>query len=85
LIAMRWCNTAHAQVKSCVGNVAEWACILVVCVLALRKLRGLCGIVCGLPVYFWWSVDSYLKMVVLKAQGDAVWSVAWSLPFQPSF
>jgi hypothetical protein len=37
------------------------------CVLALRKLCGLSGIACGLPV-----AGQYLRMVVHAAQSDAV-------------
>lgn len=43
----------------------------VVCVLALRKLCGLSGIACELPVDFRWPVNTCLRMVVLEAQDDA--------------
>jgi hypothetical protein len=39
----------------------------VLCVSALRKLCGICGIAGGLPV-----ASQYLRTVVVEAQGDAV-------------
>jgi hypothetical protein len=37
----------------------------VVCVLALRKLCGLSGVACELPVDFQWPVTTCLRTVVL--------------------
>ena len=51
-----------------------------VCVLALRKLCVLIGIDCGLPVDIRWPVGTWLRMMVLEAQGGAVLGVAWPLP-----
>ena len=51
-----------------------------VCILALRKLRVLSGIDCGLPVDIRWPVDTWLRMAVLEAEGGAVLGVAWPLP-----
>ena len=52
----------------------------VVCILALWKLCGFCGIVCGLPVDFWWQVNTLLEMGVLEAQDGAVVVVVRLLP-----
>ena len=52
----------------------------VVCLLALWKLCGFCGIVCGLPVDFRWPVDTLLEMGVLEAQDGAVVGVVRLLP-----
>ena len=51
-----------------------------VCVLALRKLCVLIGIDCGLLVDIRWQVGTWLRMVVLEAQGGAFLGVAWPLP-----
>ena len=37
---------------------------------------GLVG-VCGLPVDFWWPVNTWLRMGLLEAQDRATVSVAW--------
>ncbi len=41
---------------------------VIVCVLTLRKLRGLSGIVYGLPVDFQWPINTYLRMVVFEVE-----------------
>jgi hypothetical protein len=56
-----------------------------VCDLALRKLCGLIGIACEIPVDFRWPVNTCLRMVVLQAQCDAIQDVAWPLPSDRSF
>ena len=43
------------------------------------------GIVCGLPVGFWLSVNILLRMGVLKKQDSAVVGVSCPPPFRPSF
>ena len=52
----------------------------VVCILALWKLCGFCGIVCGLLVDFRLPVNTLLEMGVLKAQDGAVVGVVRLLP-----
>ena len=42
---------------------------------------GFSGIVCGLPVDFQWPVNTWLRMVVHEAQGDAAVGVTWPFPF----
>ena len=49
----------------------------VVCILAMWKL---CGIACGLPVDFWWPVNTLLEMGVLEAQGGAVVGMVRLIP-----
>ena len=51
-------------------------CEGVVCISAIWKLCGFCGIVCRLPVDFRWSVDSWLVMCVAEAQDGGVVGVA---------
>ena len=53
---------------------AVWqkGCEGVVCILAMWKLCGFCGIVYGLPVDFRWPVNTLLEMGVLEAQDGAV-------------
>ena len=53
-----------------------------VCISAMGKLCGFCGIVCGLPVDFWWAVDIWLVMCIPEAQGGGVVGVVWALPAQ---
>ena len=52
-----------------------------VCILALWKLCGCCGIVCGLPVDSQWPVNTRLGMGVLEAQDGDVLGVDRLLPF----
>ena len=61
---------------------AVWqnGCEGVVCILALWKLCGFCGIVCGLLVDFQWPVNARSGMEVLEAQDGAVMGVARLLP-----
>ena len=50
------------------------------CILALWKLCGFCGIVCGLPEDFQWPVNTSLRMGVLEVQDGVGVGVVWSLP-----
>ena len=52
----------------------------VVCILAMWKLCGFCGIAYGLPVDFWWPVNISLRMGVLEAQDGVVVGVVCPLP-----
>ena len=66
---------------------AVWwnSCDGVVCILALWKLCGFCGIACGLPVDFQWPVDISLRMGVLEALDGNVVGCGLAPPFRPSF
>ena len=50
------------------------------CILALWKLCGFCGIVCGLPEDFRCPVNTSIRMGVLEVQDGVVVGVVWSLP-----
>ena len=43
-----------------------------------------CGIVCGLPVDFWWSCGTWLVMCIPEAQDGGVVGVACTLPSGPA-
>ena len=71
VVVMRLYCSAHTGnvMSSCVGGAAErpWSIYIFVCILALRKLRVLTGIDCGLPVDIRWPVNTWLWMAVLEA------------------
>ena len=73
----RWCCSAHTgnEESSCVGGVAERSCV------HFGVVESFCGTVYGLPVDFRWPVNTWLEMVVLEAQNDAVVGVVRVFPF----
>ena len=53
------------------------------CILALCKLCGFCGIVCGLLEDFQWPVNTSLRKGILEAQDGVVVGVVCPLPSGP--
>ena len=74
VVVRRCCCSAHTgnEVSTCVGGAVKRSCV---CILALWKLCGFCGIVCGLQV----ASQHFIKNGVLEAQDGVVVGVVWPL------
>ena len=81
MIVRRWCCSAHTgnEVSYCVGGVVERSCVHFGHVGAV----WFCEIACGLPVDFWYPVNTWLRMGVLETQDGLVVGVVWPLPSGP--